>query len=313
MSDEEYVGGNFSQIQIRDNLFDQIVKKVVRSILALNSNNTVITRANLQKLAWEEVSLARVNFSKVLAEADYILKDVYGFELYQLPKKEMIDPNTGKKKESSTQGWILINGITDPHLKFALESQWDVQSLRLFQSELGDQNEDYRNNKLKYPTLGSDEQLVLNGFAIVVMSIIIIEGNHILEHELMRYLSEYLGISVTRPLDVLNLLPVKALELLDKYEYVVRNVTKGEVNHDENVEYSIGRRGKVEFNRDAFIQLMRIIYDENPTDETSSEDAIEREKEFLKMISATLVYTFGPEEIDQELVNADAPTTQPNS
>lgn len=245
----------------------------------MNSSKIPLTKANLQKNAWEDVSFSKVNFSEALYQANRILNDTFGLTIDTLPAKQTV--SQGKKKESKTQQYILINRLKDPYLKFILESQWLPKANAQFQSELMESRHDYRSNKQLYPSLSTDQELVFSGLALVTVTIIMVSSNHINEVELMEIMRKSFGVDPNENLEVLQISVKDFFKLLDKTDYVNRSVIRAD--NEEIVEYSVGRRAKAEFPRESFVELAKIIYDE-PEDSP----------EFITMVNATIDTTFGP-------------------
>ncbi len=244
----------------------------------MNNSNIPITKANLQRHAWEDVPFGRANFQQALNLANSILNDTFGLTIEELPPKKSL--NDGKKKESKTQQYILVNQLQDPYLKFQLESQWLSKSNALFQSELMEKRHDYRNNKELYPALSTDEDLVFSGLALAIVAIIMVSNNHINQVELIKIMRETFGVDPNTELEVLNITIEEFLKKLDKSDYVNRSCIKND--NEEVVEYSVGRRAKSEFNRESFIAFTQIIYNEP-----------DGSPEFLAQINATIDATFG--------------------
>ncbi|CCH45228.1 Non-structural maintenance of chromosome element 3 [Wickerhamomyces ciferrii] len=253
--------------------------------VTLNNANMAITKANLQRHAWEDVSFAKVNFNSALKQANDLLEDTFGLSISELPVKAgKNNSDSSKKKDNkpqSSQQYVLTNKIVDPYARFQLESQWLSKANSLFQSELMEERHDYRNNKETYPTLTTDKNLVSNGLTLMIISIIMVSNNHISEGELLTILNENFGINTNTPLEILNIPILDFFKILDKQEYLIRSSLKSD--NEEIVEYSIGRRSKIEFNKESFVEFARIIYNEG--DDESDE--------FLNRVYATIDSTFG--------------------
>lgn len=147
-------------------------------------------------------------------------------------------------------------------------------------SELLEARHDYRNNKAEYPTLSTDQDLAASGLTLATLFTIIVSNNHINEVELLTNMSENFGVDPTKNLDIVNMPIVDFYKMLDKSDYVDRNVIKAD--NEEIVEYSVGRRGKAELTRNDFIDFAKIIYDDP-----------EGSPEFLAQVNATIDATYG--------------------
>jgi hypothetical protein len=282
MSDEDYdevindVGDEREQLmeQIVDPELEKLAVSLVRACLFLNMNNYPLHRQNLKKTAFGDESINSRLFDNALTRADQILKDVYGYVLREMPPKVTTNAQ-GKKSVSKTRQWTLLNILKDGYLRFHQESQWLRMSTNLFTSELMYEKHDYRDSKEKYPHLNTDEDLTFMGLAITVIMIVVVNNNHMNEIELLQVLNEHFGVAITEPLPILSLTPVEFLRHLDKQEYVNRTMIKAD--NEEVVEYSIGRRGLLELDRETFTELTQILFDEH-----------EERPEFTKLVDATI-------------------------
>lgn len=270
--------------RLTSQLHNKIAVKAVRVMLALNDSNTVISRAALQKHAWDGVPMSQAPFDKVFALANEKLVDIYGYRATPLVSKS--STTTTKKPDQ----YVLANVMDQSYAKFQMENQWMPKSALLFQSELNQQRHDYRNNKQVNPSLKSEEELVLDGVAIVVVSIIMVSNNHINETELFDILDKSFGINDTDTLPVVNVSRTELMKLLDRYEYVNKVETGAKDSSDKVTEYTVGRRALVELDRDSITELMKIIYGESGDDEEETQP-----NPFMAQVRATIEPTFGRE------------------
>lgn len=289
MSDEEdYSSGDVSQagsgssslstldhIQSYSTVGQQAISKVAQTIIALNNNKVTITTENVKKIAWDDTArMSHLKFRDVFDTACAYLDTCLGYNLVELPKKKIF--TTKGTRESTTTGYVLINSLDDAKAKYVLEKYALDQSKKLYESELNDERGDYKGDKDIFPSLNSDEKLMNNGLILLIISIIILSENSINQEELIKILTNIYGITEVTKFSISQKTILEFLKDLDKQEYVYRKVTKGGQN-DDVVEYSLGRRGREEFNKDSFIDFARIIMDER-----------EENPEFFKIVNTSI-------------------------
>lgn len=271
---------------------DKLAFKLVRACLSLNLNSVALSSVNLRKVAFadQKTSVSVKTFELALEKANGILQDVYAYAVVPLAPK-VITSAKGTKSVSKTKQYALVNVMNDNLLRFHEECLWIRHTEKLFPSELLEKRHDYRNSKENFPYPFTETDLMLRGIAMAVVMIIAVSNNHMTEEELLNVLQTNFGFSTTEPLDVLNISTRDLLKLLDKLEYVNRTVIRTE--NDELAEYTVGRRGLREVDRDAFRSITQVLYDEG-----------EERAEFTNLVDATIEPAYG------KVGRADAPATQ---
>lgn len=298
LSDAEEVAGTGEESDEEESQkpADKNTVSVLRAIMALHMQHTPIHRNNIKRVAFNDEPITSRSLDQAMLDAQKLLHDIYGFQLKPLPFKETTNPQ-GNTTVSKTQQYVLLSALQDEYLRFIQESNWLRTSTYLFESELLEKRGDYRNSREDAPVLTSDQQLMVQGLALTVVSLIVVNGNHMNETDLMKTLVENFGFQLNKDLDIIQMTPLNLLKLLDKYEYVSRTVIKNE--QDEIVEYKIGRRALLEFDRDSFVEFVKILFDE-PEDDPA----------FIKLIDATIENAYGKRldpvieaDGDQEMAN----------
>lgn len=272
--EQEANSGSREGTPLVDPEIEKLAVKLVRVCLALNLNSQPLSSKNLRDKAFGTETVHVRKFELALKRADNLLRDVYGYCLWEMPPKETVNPK-GRKTISKTKQWIVLNVMRDGYLRFHQEADWLRTSVQVFGSELMEQRRDYRNSKEHYPHLSTEYDLMFRGLALAIVMVIIVSNNHVTQEELFRVLHNSFGFDTTEPLKIINLTLIDLLKQLDKQEYVNRIVTRTDT--EEVAEYTAGRRGLMEMDKEAFTDLTRILYDEN-----------EQRDEFTKLIDATV-------------------------
>lgn len=229
----------------------------MRLFLSTSNTNTTVTKTILQKNVWGDTSFSKVKIADIIHRADEILKDTYGYRIQTLGKKETINAK-GTRKDSTQEAWGLVNNLTNEYNRFIQEAIWLTVSSKEFYSELSEKRGDYRNDKEKYFTLKSEHELIFSGVALTIVGLLVVHGNKMDEVELMNILKNDFGFDQNKQLDVLGITPIELLKQLDKTEYINRLVVAMD-NGEPVVEYSVGRRAKLEFPKNNFIEFLRLL------------------------------------------------------
>lgn len=239
-------------IEVRDGRILKQAQKMVRVVLAMEFKKQTISRANLQKYLRENES-HRVKFSEVFNECQSILRSVFGFELVELPPKD------DKKTKSSNQNktYIVVSILEDDQ-KDVLGSFWESNVAEY--GRTGDLHTSITSNR---PIPGDEGSLAASGLTVLIMACVALGGNNINKTQLMADLQENFGISPGLSLDDISGTSEKItfddfLRLLEKAEYLSKRVERTETV--ELVEYSLGRRGKLELPYEKLVEFVQSLY-----------------------------------------------------
>ncbi|EEP82689.1 predicted protein [Uncinocarpus reesii 1704] len=235
-----------------------LVKKMVRLALASEYSRQPIRRSDISQKVLGERSR---QFKPVFAEAQKVLKDIFGMEMVEQPMKEKLSVSQrraaqrAEKASSSSKSWTLVSTLPSK----------------------------YRIPEILPPSKAPSSTIESSYIAIYtfIISLITLSGGAIQEQKLERYLRRVHADNYT-PIDRTE----KLLARLCKEGYIVRNrdVSGGE----EVVEYLVGPRGKVEVGLDGVAGMAREVFGFgkiNPGPEAQDEEVM---REFEKRLERSL-------------------------
>ncbi|EGW35459.1 uncharacterized protein SPAPADRAFT_58693 [Spathaspora passalidarum NRRL Y-27907] len=238
-----------------------IVNKVIRLVLTRESKGQLIRREHINQIINDRKNRS---YDVVLKEVTVALEEAYGLTLVETPIiKKKGDTSKAKKVLKPKQPYAVVNCLT-PEARNLLGDIWE-KSLGTFtkNDDLG-QSKFYvpRYSKSKLPT--SNYELVKNGILLVIVSLIILSENHISESELFRNLRKF-GISTNLNVknSSLNMNIQELLNDLIRREYLNKNITKGRIESENVVEYTLGRRSLIEFPPQSCFEYIKKIFGEN--------------------------------------------------
>ncbi|GMM37693.1 Smc5-Smc6 complex subunit [Saccharomycopsis crataegensis] len=253
--------------------------KMVRGVFALEFRKNIINKNQLQKVVWENESYREVKFDKVFELCQQSLETIYGFKLVELPQKE-IDIGKRKlagnnnsnanesKKSSGVKAWILVSVLSEDAKKL-LGQFWEKASIKYFKQvdSLGSISEN-KNLPLNESTLCN------NALTMIVIACVALSSNNMNKVELLKYLKHHFDISLTSTIPNISHNNEKVnledfLKMMEKTEYLSKKVEHNEEH--ELIEYSLGRRAKVEFPKESLCQFVQKMYNYEQDDEKNEQ------------------------------------------
>ncbi|KAF2668502.1 MAGE-domain-containing protein [Microthyrium microscopicum] len=210
-------------------LISQLAKKLVRYALSVESNRRAIKRQDVNRVV---LGAHTREFKNVFSEAQLQLETVFGMKMVELPKQEKV---TGAQKRaaaqkadkpgtSSTNTWILITTL-DPRFR--------VPSI------LGPP---------KAPTRKAESEYV--GLYSIIIALIYINGGVLPDTKLESHLKK-LNAEVNTPIGRTE----AVLQRMINDGYLVRS--KDSSSGDEQIEYTVGPRGKIEVGEEGVAGVIR--------------------------------------------------------
>lgn len=235
--------------------------KMVRGVFALEHKKTLINKNQLQKYVWETESYRDIKFDTVFKLCQEILDTVFGYNLQEVPQKE-VDTRKRKgasKKPTSIQpkSYMLVSTLPEFH-KQVLGKFWQRSATKYFQEV--DELKSAQDN-VELPM--NQTELISNALVLITISCVALSSNNINKAELIRYFKNHFDLS---PMSIVpgiyNGSGEKAtledfLRILERNDYLDKRVEKNDEH--ELVEYFLGRRAKVEFPEESLIQYVLLI------------------------------------------------------
>ncbi|KAL2109512.1 hypothetical protein VUR80DRAFT_2354 [Thermomyces stellatus] len=211
---------------------NQLAKKLVRYALSCEFSRTPIRRQAIREKVLGEHPRA---FRKVFALAQEQLRRTFGMEMRQLPvrekltleeKRKVLNSNTQTK---AAETWILVSTLPKR----------------------------YQNPAILAPSSAptAEYEATYVGFYTMVIALIALSGGEITEPKLKRHFQR---------LNVDNKLGVErtddVLLKMEKSGYVVRKVENISADHDKNVSWLVGPRGKEEIGPEGVAGVVREVF-----------------------------------------------------
>ncbi|KAK8171920.1 MAGE family-domain-containing protein [Phyllosticta citrichinensis] len=179
-------------------------------------------------------------FKAVFSQAQELLRSKYAVELTPLPSKEKVtlrDRRAAAKAEKTnapTNAWVLTTCLPEKYRKPEIIGP------------------------AKAPAF--EQEASYTGLYSFVITCIILNGGSISESKLDRYLKR-MNIDISTPVGPTD----KVLSQMIKHSYIVR--TTDTSAGEENIEYTVGPRGKVEVGEQGVAGLVRTVYGEDAPDD----------------------------------------------
>ncbi|KAF2107475.1 MAGE family-domain-containing protein [Lophiotrema nucula] len=209
----------------------QLSKSLVRYALACEYARIPIKR---QDVSQKVLGSHSRSFKQVFDAANSHLLDTFGMEMVELPNREKVTTrqkraaaaSESQNKTTSNQ-WILRNALPD---------QFRVSGIISPSSA---------------PT--SEVESAYVGLYTMIISLIMLAGGQMSEQKLDRYFKR-MNIDQSMPVDSTD----KALARMIKEGYIVK--IKESSGGDEQVDWMVGPRGKVEVGDSGVMELVRTVY-----------------------------------------------------
>ncbi|ABN66081.2 predicted protein, partial [Scheffersomyces stipitis CBS 6054] len=232
------------------------VNRVVRLILGRELKSQFIRREKISS----EVNTKRHGLDLIIKRVNAELEKVYGLTLVETPpeKKSRVTKTTNVKVK---QPFAIVSCL-EPKSKKVLGELW--QTSTNVNPEADAHGSKYFVPKYK-KTEGplSNIELVRTGIMLYIVSMLILAENYLSEDDLERGM-ERMGISKDSNKRNSNL-GMNLQELVSdliKKDYINKEVSKGTVESENRVIYSLGRRSLVEFPPQAVVEYVRVLYGE---------------------------------------------------
>ncbi|KAF2757911.1 MAGE-domain-containing protein [Pseudovirgaria hyperparasitica] len=212
-----------------------MVKKFVRLAISSEYSRTPIRR---QDVSQKVLGPDKRQFKAVFEAAQEALRRTFGMEMVELPQREKVtvrerkaEASREKNTATSTNIWVLAS---------VLPQEFKVpEAIR----------------PPRVPTHETESAYI--GLYSFVIATILLSGGTISETRLLAYLKK-VDADQTTPIDQTD----KLLKRLHREQYIV------EIKDSENeIEYRVGPRGKVEVGKTGVAALVRTVYGENAPDD----------------------------------------------
>ncbi|KAL6451840.1 hypothetical protein SBY92_003148 [Candida maltosa Xu316] len=240
-----------------DHVVSQVVRLfLTRELLGKPSKPDVIRKFVKHNLG------RKFTTDMLIQQADVVLKDVYGLAIQETPnlnnaKKQ---PKKPRKAAGERNAFIVVSDLS-PQARNVLGELWQRDLARVTKKT------DINTSKFFLPKYnkscipGSHHQLVKDGIMLVIISIIILNENHIQEDALLKSLRKVgLPPSLNVKNSNLNMNTVELIKELKDHDYLSENVIKGSSESENIIDYSLGKRSLVEFTPHGVFEYIKIIY-----------------------------------------------------
>ncbi|KAK7521189.1 MAGE family-domain-containing protein [Phyllosticta citriasiana] len=229
--------GDAEPTQGEGNEIMQMATKLVRLAISNEHSRTPTRRTDISA---KVLGSQGRQFKNVFNEAQRMLRSKFGMELTPLPSKEKVtlrDRRAAAKAEKANapiNAWVLTSCLPEKYRKPEIIGP------------------------ARAPTF--EQEASYTGLYSFVISCITLNGGSISESKLDRYLKR-MNIEVSTPVGPTE----KVLSQMIKHSYIVRttDTTAGE----ENIEYTVGPRGKVEVGDQGVAGMVRAVYGDNAPDD----------------------------------------------
>lgn len=250
---------------LQENLESEIqstVNRVVRLILGRELKSQFIRREKISL----EVNTKRHGLDLIIKRVNAELEKVYGLTLVETPVIQKRQPEKKSRVTKTTnvkvkQPFAIVSCL-EPKSKKVLGELW--QTSTNVNPEADAHGSKYFVPKYK-KTEGplSNIELVRTGIMLYIVSMLILAENYLLEDDLERGM-ERMGISkdLNKRNSNLGMNLQELVSDLIKKDYINKEVSKGTVESENRVIYSLGRRSLVEFPPQAVVEYVRVLYGE---------------------------------------------------
>ncbi|KAI5844776.1 MAGE family-domain-containing protein [Tricharina praecox] len=202
----------------------RLAKNLVRFALVQELQRVAIKRSDITSKVTKGA-----RFKSVFTLAQKDLRDVFGMELAELPRRDKTRlaarraAQTAEKTSQSLKSYILTSTLPAP----------------------------YKDPAIIAPH-GFKEQ-TYDGFVTFVVAVIYLNGRTLSAQQLGRYLARF-NADEWMPLDRTE----KILQLMMKQGYIIR--VKDDGGDSEHFEYHLGPRAKVEIGQEGVLSLIKTVY-----------------------------------------------------
>ncbi|KAK7531646.1 MAGE family-domain-containing protein [Phyllosticta citribraziliensis] len=223
--------------QGENNQTSQMANKLVRLAFSNEHSRTPTRRTDISA---KVLGSQGRQFKAVFSQAQELLRSKYAVELTPLPSKEKVtlrDRRAAAKAEKTnapTNAWVLTTCLPEKYRKPDIIGP------------------------AKAPTF--EQEASYTGLYSFVITCIILNGGSISESKLDRYLKR-MNIDISTPVGPTD----KVLSQMIKHSYIVR--TTDTSGGEENIDYTVGPRGKVEVGEQGAAGLVRTVYGEDAPDD----------------------------------------------
>ncbi|RCK59307.1 Non-structural maintenance of chromosome element 3 [Candida viswanathii] len=297
---------------VDDAEMQHVISQVVRLALSRELAGKNIRSDNIAKYIRHNFG-RKVTTGKLIEEANAVLKLVYGLTIEdvsssnttdkQKTKPEKEQPATKMRKTASSKGPYIIVSNLLAESRNILGELWNRDLRTTFKrSDLGGRKfflPDYERTLAP----GANYDLVKTGIMLVVISMVILNENHIQETTLFRKLRKF-GIldDLNRKNSNINMNAKDLLNDLTQKEYLLRKKLKGRTELEDIFDYSLGKRSLVEFSPQGVFEYIKMIYGDN-YDSNIAERAL---------VTIERAYGVAVVEANESTNNNDGPSEEPS-
>lgn len=213
-----------------------LIKKLVRLALATEYSRTPLRRSDITTKIFKDSSNGPVrSFKAIFDGAQKILQDTFGMQMVELPSKEKTSlkdrrqQTTQTKSTSSTsKSWILTSTLPSPYKT---------------------------NPTIIQPTRAPDAatEASYTALSTFIVSLIYLNNNELPDSKLTRYMKR-VNADTNTPFGMLD----KVLQRMQREGYIDKR--RENINGEDNIQWFIGPRGKVEIGVGGVAGLVKTVY-----------------------------------------------------
>lgn len=250
-----------------DGEMKHVVNQVVRLALAKELNGKKLRTDHIAKAIKHNFG-RKVTGNVLIKEAKKILQEVYGLSLEdvssstdkQKTKPESDQPATKMRKTSGKGPYVMVSTLL-VQSRNILGELWNKDLRISFKKPDLTSKGFFLPLYEKTPAPGSHYDLVKTGIMLLIISMIILNENHIQETILLTKLKKF-GISdnLNQKNSNINMNSKDLLNDLTDKEYLLRKKLKGRTELEDIHDYSLGKRSLAEFTPQGVFEYIKIIY-----------------------------------------------------
>lgn len=264
---------NEATSNVDDGEMQHVINQVVRLALTRELNGKKIRSDHIAKYIKHNFG-RKLTSLKLIEEANIILKEVYGLSIEEIsstnttnnkqkikPDKEQPATKIRKTTTSGSKGPYVIVCNLLSESRNILGELWNKDLRISFKKSDITSRLFFLPEYEKTPAPGSHYELVKTGIMLVIISMVILNENHIQEVILFKKLKKF-GISdnLNQKNSNINMNAKDLLNDLTDKDYLLRKKLKGRTELEDIYDYSLGKRSLVEFSPQGVFEYIKIIY-----------------------------------------------------
>ncbi|CUM62953.1 uncharacterized protein PRCAT00000513001 [Priceomyces carsonii] len=238
-----------------------LIAQIIRTILGRELKGQLIRRDHISPI----ISKSKASYNTIMSEVTSILEDVYGMTLSEAPVN---NKESSKHRENlKSKQLFLLTNCMNTKSKDILGQLWSKNFTETPNTDINainvDQNEFFLPKHSRTSNPSSNHELVKQGILLLVISLLVLNENRLLEHDLVKILKSFgladnLNIKNTN----YNLNIYELVADFVKKDYLSKQQLKGSTESSTVVEFALGRRALVEFPPESLFSYFKIIYGE---------------------------------------------------